>query len=176
MLKSQLENALSARPGPQEITRSSVFEEADDDWQDDYIHNKTVLEGYRAARRQSWGIQDFSEFASTFGQMGDDSYYEEEEEEEEEDSDADDAEYNEEAERYYQMLLEEEMRNPGSMQDDYVENNEDEEDEGDVYDGTGDYYGTFFSFVFFSKIYFQKLKNSFFSRKCENPSCKKYLF
>ncbi len=176
MLKSQLENALSARPGPQEITRSSVFEEADDDWQDDYIHNKTVLEGYRAARRQSWGIQDFSEFASTFGQMGDDSYYEEEEEEEEEDSDADDAEYNEEAERYYQMLLEEEMRNPGSMQDDYVENNEDEEDEEDVYDGTGDYYGTFFSFVFFSKIYFQKLKNSFFSRKCENPSCKKYLF
>lgn len=155
MLKSQLENALSARPGPQEITRSSVFEEADDDWQDDYIHNKTVLEGYRAARRQSWGIQDFSEFASTFGQMGDDSYYEEEEEEEEEDSDADDAEYNEEAERYYQMLLEEEMRNPGSMQDDYVENNEDEEDEEDVYDGTGDYYGTFFSFVFFSKYIFK---------------------
>ena len=154
MLKSQLENALSARPGPQEITRSSVFEEADDDWQDDYIHNKTVLEGYRAARRQSWGIQDFSEFASTFGQMGDDSYYEEEEEEEE-DSDADDAEYNEEAERYYQMLLEEEMRNPGSMQDDYVENNEDEEDEEDVYDGTGDYYGTFFSFVFFSKYIFK---------------------
>ena len=127
MLKSQLENALSARPGPQEITRSSVFEEADDDWQDDYIHNKTVLEGYRAARRQSWGIQDFSEFAS--GQMGDDSYYEEEEEEE--------------------------MRNPGSMQDDYVENNEDEEDQEDVYDGTGDYYGTFFSFVFISKYIFK---------------------
>ena len=63
-----------------------MFEEADDNWQDDYIHNKTVLEGYRAARRQSWGLQDFS---STFDQMNpedddDDEDAEEEEEEEEE--------------------------------------------------------------------------------------------
>ena len=66
MLANHLENALQSRPNPQEITNSTIFEEADDDWQEAYIHNKTVLEGFRAARRESWGLQDF---AATFEQM-----------------------------------------------------------------------------------------------------------
>ena len=107
MLMSNLENKIMSRPNPQEITNSSIFEESDDNWQESYIHNKTVLEGYRAARRESWGLQDF---ADSFDQMdgeGDDD------DDDEELTDGTDSylDYDMEDEEadYYARMLEQEM-------------------------------------------------------------------
>ena len=109
MLMSNLENKIMSRPNPQEITNSSIFEESDDNWQESYIHNKTVLEGYRAARRESWGLQDF---ADSFDQMdgeGDDD----DDDDDEELTDGTDSylDYDMEDEEadYYARMLEQEM-------------------------------------------------------------------
>jgi hypothetical protein len=127
--------SLSLNPtlSPQEITSSAVFEEADDDWQDDYIHNKTVLEGYRAARRQSWGLQDFS---STFNQMYDSSEEEEEEEDEDEDedeyygyNDGEEEEEEEDDEEYYQRLVAESRQQQQYAYEQYAEEYDSEERE-----------------------------------------------
>mmetsp|Transcript_72210 Transcript_72210/g.174916 ORF Transcript_72210/g.174916 Transcript_72210/m.174916 type:complete len:375 (+) Transcript_72210:3-1127(+) len=98
MLRRNLEEQLEARPAPHEITQSSVFEEADDDWIEDYVRRRSMIEGYRAARRESWGKQGFADAAAQYGDSVDDYYYDEAtsrafDEEAEDSTDADSTDY-----------------------------------------------------------------------------------
>ena len=52
-----------------------MFEEADDDWVEDYVRRRSMIEGYRAARRESWGMQGFADAAAQYGDSVDDYYY-----------------------------------------------------------------------------------------------------